>query len=303
MKEVQDWSAAQSVNRELLIYLQKRKAQLTEPLKQSDIDGQWLLLLDRMFQTTENPRRAGFPRLYWLTGMAAAFLLLSTLGWYYFKVPVAAPQLQVIQTTANMRRNIVLSDGTHIYMAPGSKLTFDALAFGVKKREMHLTGEAFFNVKHRPDKPFIITTDNGLTVSVLGTSFNVYSRPHAVTDVKVASGLVGISTYHHITYLKAGQQLAYQTGSHQLKVSKVKLRQAAALQNQALVFDDDNAAAIAQKLQRWYNIKVIALPAAKKHARFSGELKDTGLANVLQALKYATGLHYRFENSNTLLLF
>ena len=146
-------------------------------------------------------------------------------------------------------------------------------------------------------------TASHLAVTVLGTSFNVYSRPKANTEVKVATGLVGITENNHTHYLKAGQQLIYQLNTRKITIKQVNAHDASSLQNQILFFKDDNANEIAEKLQRWYNIKVEVQPSASRRARFSGEMKDTGIDKLLNGLSYATGLHYRYKNQHTVILF
>lgn len=302
-EQVKAWADEQTEHRYLLTYLERRAASLNQPLKQNDIDEQWLRLLDRIFETPRS-NNSGFLRSFWLTGIAASLLVFTMLGWFYYKKSVYTntTQPQMVQTSATTRGKVLLPDGSTVFMAPNSKITFSN-AFNGNKREVHLTGEAFFDVKHMTGKPFIIHTDNKLSVTVLGTSFNVYARPHLNTEVKVATGLVGVTTGSKVNYLKAGQELVYNTNSRQAAIKTVLAKEAAALQHETLVFDKSDAGAIAETLHRWYNINVEAQQSAYKRPLFSGEMKDTGIADVLKGLTYATGLKYRYTNSNTILLF
>jgi len=235
-------------------------------------------------------------------GIAASLLIVSLLGWFYMRQGRQnANRMIVMQTPADASGKVTFPDGSIAYLTPNSKLTYSG-NYGTGNREIHISGEAFFNVKHDPQKPFIIYAANQLKVTVLGTSFNVYSRIEKNTEVKVATGLVGITTHGHTTFLKAGQQLEYQLANNRIAIKPVEQHDAAALQNQSLFFKNNNADEIAEKLQRWYNIKVIVDPDARKHPRFSGEMQDNGLDNVLQALSYATGIHYRNTHTHTIVL-
>jgi transmembrane sensor len=300
--EVKEWLNEQKEHHEVLAYLQKRKQQLQQPLKQNDIHDQWVLLLDRIF---ENPAKAAQPKSigpFWLMGIAASFLLVSLLGWFYYQHGKQAEQWLTFTTPANMRAHISLPDGTQVFIAPDSKIRYNS-TFNGDKREVYLSGEAFFNVKHNARKTFIIHTQNNLAVAVLGTSFNVYARKAHNTEVKVASGLVGITYNKQAWFLKAGEQLNCRFNPQQVVLNKVAYNDAAALQNETLFFKDNNADEIAEKLQRWYNVKVDVQPSARSHPRFSGEMKDTGINNLMQGLTYATGLNYRYTNLHTILLF
>ncbi|MEN0052161.1 MAG: FecR domain-containing protein [Mucilaginibacter sp.] len=303
-KEVLDWAGEQTEHRYLLTYLQRRKQQLNYPLKQSDIDEQWLHLLNRIFELPASENKRGFQKYYRLTGIAASLLLFCFLGWLFVKNPENGinSTTQTLQSAQNAGGRLTLPDGTQVFMTPNSKITYTN-SFNAEKRELTLTGEAFFDVKHDAHKPFIIRTNNHLAVTVLGTSFNVYSRPKANIEVKVATGLVGITANNKSHFLKAGQQLIYKLNSGQITIKQVNTQDASSLQNQTLVFNDNNADEIAEKLQRWYNINVEVNPSARKRARFSGEMKDTGIDNLLQGLSYATGLKYRYKNPHTVIIF
>ncbi|OCX53182.1 hypothetical protein BEL04_02400 [Mucilaginibacter sp. PPCGB 2223] len=300
---VQNWCDEQQENLYLLTYLERRRAELQQPLKQTDIDEQWLRLLSRMFPTGQSiTGRANPLKPFWFIGLAASLLLVSALGWFYYKNSLATDQLQIVQTNANTRNRVTLPDGTLVYLAPDSKLTFNG--FGGEKREVNLSGEAFFDVKHLVNNPFIIHTEEHLSVTVLGTSFNVFVRKHLNPEVKVATGLVGVTTTgQHTHFLKAGEQLTSNVDSHLVSIKTVVAKDASALQSGTLYFDNCDANEIAQKIERWYSIKVKVLPGAKNARRFSGEMKDNGVAELLKGLSYATGIRYQFEKTNTLLLF
>jgi len=301
--EVSNWLNEQAENQYLLQYLQKRKEQLQQPLKQDDIHDQWVLLLDRIFTQPQIPNKTKPNNGYWFMGIAASLLIVSLLGWFYMRQARQNANRQIVmQTPAADRGKVTLPDGSLAYLAPNSKLTYDE-NYGTLNREIHIIGEAFFNVKHNVKKPFVIDAANQVKVTVLGTSFDVYSRIDKNTEVKVATGLVGITTHGHTTFLKAGQQLEYQLVNNRIAIKPVEQHDAAALQNQSLFFKNNNVDEIAEKLQRWYNITVVVNQTAHKHPRFSGEVQDTGLDNVLQALSYATGIHYQNTRTHTIVLF
>ncbi|MFR7808806.1 MAG: FecR family protein [Butyricimonas faecihominis] len=67
--------------------------------------------------------------------------------------------------------NLVLSDGSKIYLNAGSTLRYPDQFIG-DKREVFLTGEAYFEVKSDSLHPFIVHASD-VAIRVLGTSFNV----------------------------------------------------------------------------------------------------------------------------------
>lgn len=87
------------------------------------------------------------------------------------------------QANNDENREITLSEGSVIQLNKNSELTISE-DFMRGTREVELNGEAFFDVVHNPDQPFIIHA-NESDVEVLGTSFNVKSLPEQ-TNVQVA---------------------------------------------------------------------------------------------------------------------
>ena len=69
--------------------------------------------------------------------------------------------------------SLQLPDGTHVYVNAGSQLSFPAV-FSGEKREVYLTGEAFFDVHKDKEHPFIVNTPD-IEIMVTGTEFNVSS--------------------------------------------------------------------------------------------------------------------------------
>jgi transmembrane sensor len=80
---------------------------------------------------------------------------------------------------------VSLSDGSVVTLAPNSSIRYPE-KFAVERRTVELSGEAFFNVKRDPSKPFLVYSDEIVT-RVLGTSFRITAfddREEIVVAVK-----------------------------------------------------------------------------------------------------------------------
>ncbi|RYY33490.1 MAG: DUF4974 domain-containing protein, partial [Sphingobacteriaceae bacterium] len=98
--------------------------------------------------------------------------------------------LEVTAVNGNIT-NVVLGDGTKISLNGGSKLKYPD-TFRGNLREVSIEGEAFFDVAHDADKPFIVHTGD-ISTHVLGTSFNIKAyADEQLLKVDVVSGKVGI---------------------------------------------------------------------------------------------------------------
>src|SRR5690606_23654161 len=98
-----------------------------------------------------------------------------------------------IKTNNKEHRLIVLADGSKVWINANSELSWSP-DFNMKRREVVLHGEAYFDIRHDPERPFIITTGDVKT-TVLGTAFNIRAFPteKAVT-VTVKRGKVRVES-------------------------------------------------------------------------------------------------------------
>ncbi|HVK49878.1 MAG TPA: FecR domain-containing protein, partial [Pseudobacter sp.] len=124
------------------------------------------------------------------TRVAAAVIMLVGVAalLYYILVPFRTTKQVVLAATAETKAE-TLPDGSVITLNKNSTISY-AAAFKGDKRNVKLSGEAFFQVKPDISKPFIVTI-NDVTITVLGTSFNVKSI-NGKTEVIVESGLVKV---------------------------------------------------------------------------------------------------------------
>lgn len=95
------------------------------------------------------------------------------------------------QNNGNQPLVLQLSDGSTVTLKKGSNLMI-ASDFGLQNRTVHLTGEAFFEVKKDSKHPFLVYA-GGIVTKVLGTSFNIRAyKSEAKTLVAVRTGRVSV---------------------------------------------------------------------------------------------------------------
>jgi ferric-dicitrate binding protein FerR (iron transport regulator) len=148
-------------------------------------------------------------RLYagsWLgwASAAAVFLLVLGIGWVVWTrqhIPKESVYAQLIQdaptaliekvNTGETPLSVRLSDGSSVILQPASRISFSK-QFKGPKREVYLTGEAFFNVQKNPRQPFYVYA-NDIVTKVLGTSFTVRSFENQASEqVIVRTGRVSV---------------------------------------------------------------------------------------------------------------
>lgn len=193
---VRAWLAGSEVNQRELDRLRRIwEAAATPPPRPVDVDAAWRRVRGRM-QTTAPAETPVVPlisaRRWTVWRVAASVAVLLGLGWLGYRLafqPIpAVPPVEV--ASGNAPREVTLPDGSRVTLNRASRLRY-AAEFGGETRLVALTGEAFFDVKRNPGKPFVIDA-RGTEVRVLGTSFNVNAATPNVT-VTVATGTVRFS--------------------------------------------------------------------------------------------------------------
>lgn len=102
---------------------------------------------------------------------AISILLVCGLHAYNLISSNSAIAYNTLSVPAGQRANLILSDGTNVWLNSGTKMQYPA-SFAKDKREVILNGEAYFEVTKDQKKPFIVQTDK-YNIEVLGTKFNV----------------------------------------------------------------------------------------------------------------------------------
>ncbi|TAE30799.1 MAG: FecR family protein [Cytophagales bacterium] len=131
--------------------------------------------------------------------VAASLLLLLGAGWFVWQSrtapstdrnsaeTIAANPLVEHVNTTGQTASVLLPDGSMVQLEPGTRLSHPTRFVG-NTRRVTLRGDAFFEVAHNSQQPFLITAGNTIT-RVVGTSFRILASTPVVT-VAVRSGKV-----------------------------------------------------------------------------------------------------------------
>lgn len=150
------------------------------------------------------PAHRSNKKWYWMAAAVVAGAIVAA-ALFPFPTPrsgagIAAAEVQmtdVVRYNGNKEDELLfLPDGSKVILSRGARISYNLLMNG-DKREITLSGDAFFDVAPNPQKPFYIYTQH-VVVKVLGTSFRVNASGGKET-VAVSTGKVSV-------YLK-GQDL------------------------------------------------------------------------------------------------
>ncbi|MFM7486056.1 MAG: FecR family protein [Cytophagales bacterium] len=230
---------------------------------------------------------------------AAAVLILGLTGIAYWQLkttPVATEKIAV-STQARESKQLMLPDGTRVWMNENSSISYPADFNADSVRVVQLSGEAFFEVTHNPARPFIVA-GAGYNTRVLGTSFNVRLTEHE-SSVMVVTGKVRFSygksrsANASVVIQKGYQAIANQ--HHELVMSPVINTNKLAWRTGILEFKNEKIADVINELSSYYRVP-IQLKIDKPHQYlFTGTLEQVSAATALETVCYS--LHLRWKKT------
>lgn len=192
-------------------------------------------------------------------------------------------KMNVLSVPAGGEYEIVLHDGTHVWMNAASSLSYPE-HFGSNERIVSLQGEAYFEVAHDAARPFKVITKRQV-VQVLGTHFNVKAYDDdAQTVTTLVQGAVRVSSAGKQGLIRPGQQ-ASSDEKNDLEIANVSLKSALAWKNGMIEFQDSSLPQLMRQIARWYDIKVEYEGPQRKDLFTGGISRHSRLSALLNILK------------------
>lgn len=279
-------------------------------------------------------RRSGLA----LAGTGAAVLLLIVFGsaLYYQsqRAPRALPALSAAQglpsankvnaiATANgSRMHLNLPDGTRVWLNAGSRIDYPK-NFGMTRRDVNLTGEAFFDVATDPNKPFVIHARN-IDILVLGTSFNIKSYPSdKTTEATLVRGSIQVYLHNKPNQkiiLKPNEKLVIPNDDSILMLPMARNHPAHADLSEPfiakpafeehtgamietswvdnkLIFRDETFAELAGQMERWYGVTIRFDDERLEQLQFTGIFEKETVRQALEALRLTANFNYTINDT------
>ena len=233
----------------------------------------------------------------------------------------AAPQLLV--AGYGKRIQSTLPDGSVMWLNSGSSVKYvDNTTTG--KREVTLNGEAYFDVKHDAQHPFVVHAGK-LNVVVLGTAFDVKAYTgDAYIETTLIRGKVEILNDARpgtSIVLYPNQTVRVNTEKNSVQKALIDSKQTApdsvsiiqgktsfkpaapdesidetAWVNNQLTFKREGFSDLALQLERWYNIKITFDNDKYASKQFTGKFKNQDIDEVMHALQLTQPFQYSINN-------
>lgn len=262
--------------------------------------------------------------------MAASVLLVVGLGfavYTYFNGHRNAPSnlttpvlserhnkyLENINQTAHTQK-ISLEDGSTITLYPKSNIRYPKI-FDATRREVFLSGKAFFDIAKNPQKPFWVYTHH-ISTQVLGTSFMVDAFANAKeAKVEVKTGKVSVytkkdlekaqETQQHVmagVVLTSNQQVAFLETEKRLLKSIVAVPQALVeAPKQEFIFDETPIAEVFDFLEKVYGLSLIYDAKNMETCYLTAHLSDESLFEKLDLICKITHSTYEMVDGQIII--
>jgi len=260
---------------------------------------------------------------------AAIFILAYGLGGTTFylltrnkQTPREEAKYYSISAPLGSKSKIVLPDSSIVWLNSGSELKYPG-AFENDRREVLLSGEAYFDVSKNQEAPFYVSVHE-IKVKVLGTKFNIKSYPDESTiETTLEEGLVHIGKagssrnillkphQRAVFVRKYGETNASGSGDGELrKVGLVDHIEQFFIFEEAdtdlytswkdnrLKFRSKSFEDMAVELERWFGVKIHIENEGIKSKVFTGSFDKENIEQVIKALKVTIKFDYEIDKNN-----
>ncbi|MDR1884201.1 MAG: FecR family protein [Prevotella sp.] len=239
--------------------------------------------------------------------IAAVFLL--ALGCYHLFL---SPKLhlsnsntafQTVYAPEGQRAEIVLSDGSKVWLNSKSSLTFPN-RFAGTDRLVELNGEAYFDVTHDETKKFIVQTET-YRIKVHGTEFNVnaYNNSDHFETALINGAVEVVSNSTNKSVMLSPNSRVYAENDN-LVLADITSQDQFLWKKGILYFDSQTVMSIIKKLELYYDVNIDVKNEDLLTHYYTGKfwIKD-GIEHVLKVLQLRHNFEYTRDDMNNIIIY
>lgn len=255
----------------------------------------------------ETKKRFSLHTLWMEAAKVAAVVAVVLLGAHYWSGRQQAMEpetLQSIYVPAGQRAELMLADGTKVWLNARSTLTFPG-NFKGDVRNVKLDGEGYFAVTKNVEQPFIVET-NKCNVKVLGTEFNVMAyAADSIWETALLKGAVEILVPGSAT---GGMRLEPNTMAalkgNRLTKGQIKEADYFRWREGLICFNNISVKDMMEKLKLYYGVDIVVNNTRILGSRYTGKFRiGDGVEHVLKVLKLNNAFTYtKDDETNTIII-
>ena len=211
-----------------------------------------------------------------------------------------------IKVPYGKRFKLTLSDGTVVHLNSGSSLTYPVSFIEGMDREVHVSGEAFFDVTNKSSNSFKVYS-TGSYAEVFGTKFNFKNyEEDNFSEIILTEGSLGVKNTvdeSEVVIIKPGDMARVEYSKGKIELSKVNTVLYTSWVDGRIIFRDENINNMITKLERIYDVIIInnniEINKMFINATFLTE-KET-IQDVLDYLVKIYGIEYQILNNKIII--
>ena len=260
-----------------------------------------------------HPQKRSRKTVVKLVFAAASIIALIAIGnSLFFKennlVPSPAVQPEVIAENTLIdfsgKQLVHLPDGSTVLLNDNSSLKYDQNSFNSKTREVTLTGEAFFDIKHNEKKPFIVHTGK-IQTRVLGTAFNINAKNSSDNiEVTVARGKVQVGDTQKVYgVITPNQQIKVNKSTLNFEQNTINAAIVTEWKSNYLILDDINMTEAVALISQKYKVQISIQNEKIKNCRITASfLNEEDLDHVLKVISSVLETDYHYDKAGAVIL-
>jgi ferric-dicitrate binding protein FerR (iron transport regulator) len=264
-------------------------------------------------KTPPIPRPVLWVRLHQVSRVAAVLILSFMTAFLFYSlfpndhIEIEDQNLQWItitkETNFGEKLNFRLPDGSMVWLNAGSSLQYPS-AFDSTVRMVRLEGEGFFEVAEDTGKPFKVQSES-LTITAIGTSFNVNSQDKRDLRVSLVTGKVMVdeASTGKEYFLTPGQELGYNSEDRNADIHPFDLELVQSWRNGILMFRKAPFAQVKDELERWYGVSIKSSGDHSSSWRFTGKFENQTLETVLTSMSNIEEFNYEINDKEVIISF
>lgn len=237
---------------------------------------------------------------YW-TGRVAAILvvplLLVSAFLYFVNIQEQSSQTVRYFVPDGHKSNMVLADGTSVWLNSGSTLLY---SIDYKnRRKVHLNGEAFFDVAKDKKDPFLVETRD-YTVRVYGTQFNVRAYGDSrESETILKEGSVSILTKNNREIKMLPGQRFFLNENNKYSLSEVMPDLYLCWKDNLLKTNKERLEDLIIRMEHWYGVKIHVENIEKvKNLEYTLTIQTESLREMLDLMRVITPFQYEINGKN-----
>lgn len=257
----------------------------------------WKSLSDKLEEKKEIDLPVTRRYSYYKIAASIALLLVSFAGiWKYSVSGNDYASSEMVAKAGDEKKQLILPDGTIVWLNADSYISYGK-EFGIRNRNVSLTGEAFFDVA-KTGVDFVVAT-HSMSIRVKGTRFNVsaFSDNNESTTLEEGSVALTIKGQDQPIDMKPGDQVTFNEHSSEVTRKVVHAPSYSAWKEEELRFDNSSLKDVIDEIGKRYKVIISIESSTAGNEHLSMTIRNETLEEVLELITISSSLKYKVEGN------